>query len=178
MNFEIAHVGAGFAPYIEAHLRRLSPTDRSLRFASAVVSDQTISAYVASIHHGLDIVVVLIDGAGTVVGFAHGCRYQVMSATNVEAAFSVDVSVRGQGLGRSLMRAVMQQARATRVTMVVGSCAARNLPMRRIFECEDMSIDREGGELYAHIAIEQAAEAGRSANAANASLLRAVEGGG
>jgi len=135
---------------VQDHLLRLSADDRSLRFAAGVVKDDTVCDYVQRIRLGHDVVICLLDGDGTAVGLAHGCVYEVQGSLHVEAAFSVDAAWRGQGWATRLMQAVQVQARAVGARRVLGLCAVRNLPMRRVFEGAGMQLVREDDELHAH----------------------------
>ena len=137
------------APRIVAHLLRLSAEDRSLRFAAALVTDETIRRYVSRIRFGLDAVFGLVDGRGWVVGLAHGCVFEVQAAPRIEAAFSIDADLRGLGFGHRLMQAVDTFAQHHGMVAVVGLCAARNLPMRRVFERAGMQLVREDDEVHA-----------------------------
>jgi GNAT superfamily N-acetyltransferase len=144
---------------VQDHLLRLSTEDRSLRFSAGVVKDDTVRAYVQRIRLGHDVVICLLDGDGTVVGLAHGCVYEVKGSLHVEAAFSVDAVWRGQGLATRLMQAVQVQARAVGARRVLGMCAVRNLPMRRVFEGAGMHLVREDDEVHAHCELPSRAEA-------------------
>ena len=137
---------------VAAHLLRLAPDDRSLRFSAGVVTDDTIRAYVARIRFDHDLVLGLVSQCGQVFGLAHGCVYDRGGQLHIEAAFSVDVAWRGVGLGKALMRAVQLRAgaRACERAALVGLCAARNWPMRRIFEGAGMALQRADDEMHAH----------------------------
>lgn len=134
---------------IEAHLLRLSPEDRSLRFAAGLVTDDTVRRYAASIDFGRDLVMGLVSKRGLVIGLVHGCVFDLHGQRHVEAAFSVDAEWRGHGLGRRLMEALLLRTAAEGGAEVVGQCAVRNLPMRRIFERAGMQLVREDDELDA-----------------------------
>lgn len=136
---------------IEAHLLRLCPEDRSLRFSAGVVTDESIRAYVNRIRFGNDVVLGLVGQLGCLFGLAHGSVYTWQGQLQVEAAFSVDREWRGQGLGKALMQAVQALAaeRASRELTLLGLCAARNWPMRRIFEGAGFSLRREDDEILA-----------------------------
>jgi GNAT superfamily N-acetyltransferase len=135
---------------VQNHLLRLSADDRSMRFSAGVVKDDTVRAYAARIRLAHDVVICLLDREGTVVGLAHGCVYEVQRSLLVEAAFSVDTAWRGQGAGTRLMQEVQVQARAVGAERVLGLCAVRNLPMRRVFEGAGMQLSREDDEVHAH----------------------------
>ena len=134
---------------IEAHLLRLAPADRSLRFAAGVMTDETIRRYVAAIPFERDLVIGLVSKLGRVIGLAHGCVFEAHGRRHVEAAFSVDAEWRGRGLGKRLMESLMRRTEAEGGAVLVGSCAPRNLPMRRIFEHAEMALTREEDELNA-----------------------------
>lgn len=131
------------------HLLRLAPEDRSLRFAAGLVTDDTIRRYGGGIRFGRDAAFGLIDAAGTVVGVAHACLYEVRGVRTIEASFSVDAAWRGQGCGSRLMRAVEAHAAAVGAAVLVGQCATKNTPMRRIFDRVGMLLTRCEDELHA-----------------------------
>lgn len=150
MHLTIQPLLAGERGLIEAHLLRLAPEDRSLRFAAGLVTDDTVRRYVASIRFGHDLTIGLVDAACQVVGFAHGAVFERQGRRHVEAAFSVDAPLRGLGFGARLMHALLLRVAGEGGATVVGSCAARNLPMRRLFERAEMALVREDDELSAH----------------------------
>lgn len=131
-----------------AHLLALSDTDRSLRFAGALVTDASIERYAAGIRFDHDAVIGL-TGAKGLVDLAHGALFSSAGAWLVEAAFSVDENWRGFGLGKWLMAAVQDFARQAGASEVAGMCLVRNLRMRRVFECAGMTLTREDGEVHA-----------------------------
>lgn len=134
---------------IEAHLLRLSPRDRSLRFTAGLVTDETIRGYVGGIRFGCDAVLAIVDGADGVVGLAHGSLYPALGELRVEASFSVDEARRNQGLGSALMAAIDAFALDRGAQALLGMCLARNLAMRRIFERSGMTLTREDDEMHA-----------------------------
>lgn len=140
------------AARIEDHLLRLSAEDRSLRFAAGLVTDETVRRYVAAIPFERDLVLGLVSQRGSVFGLGHGCVFTAGGRSHVEAAFSVDAAWRGRGLATSLMHAltacVANRADAAGAT-IVGSCAARNLPMRAVFGHAGMTLRREEDEIHA-----------------------------
>lgn len=71
------------AARIEAHLLRLAPADRSLRFAAGVVTDEPIRRDVAGIRFGFDAVLGIVDAQGELAALAHGCVYAVGGRTQV-----------------------------------------------------------------------------------------------
>lgn len=148
---------------VQDHLLRLAPEDRSLRFAAGLVTDDTVRRYAAAIAFERDLVVGLIDAVGAVIGLAHGCVFDVRGRRHVEAAFSVDAGWRGRGFGVRLMQALTTQVQAAGGAVLVGSCAARNLPMRRLFERAGLALERVDDELNAYGLIGAAAAAAAAA---------------
>jgi GNAT superfamily N-acetyltransferase len=149
MSLPVRTLAATDASRIEEHLLRLTPADRSLRFAAGVVTDETIRRYVAGIRFGTDAVLGMLDEAGAVVAFAHGCVYSVGKRSRVEVAFSVDAERRGKGLGSLLMAEARRFAESIGAHSVLGMCLARNAPMRQIFANAGMTMTREDDEVHA-----------------------------
>jgi len=149
MSLPVRALAAADAARIEQHLLRLSPADRSLRFAAGVVTDDTIRRYVAGLRFGTDAVLAMVDDGGDVVAFAHGCVYSVGKRSRVEVAFSVDAERRGKGLGTALMAEARRFAESIGAHSVLGMCLARNAPMRQIFANAGMSMTREDDEVHA-----------------------------
>jgi len=75
---------------IVAHLLRLSPDDRSMRFAAGLVADETIRRYVAGIPFERDAVFGVVDDCGVLVALAQECVYAVQGRGRVEAALGVE----------------------------------------------------------------------------------------
>ena len=144
---------AADAPRITAHLARLSADDRALRFNSGLTDEAQIAHYVGQMRFGEDLILGLVDATGLVVGLAHGCAFRAGAEQRIEAAFSIDIGYRGRGLGTSLMRSLQAAASLHGVASVVGVCAARNRPMRRIFERAGMTLEREDDEIRACLAL-------------------------
>ena len=144
---------AGDAPRITAHLMRLSADDRALRFNSALTDEAQIARYVGQMRFGEDLILGLVDAAGRVVGVAHGCAFKAGAEQRIEAAFSIDLGFRGRGFGIALMRSLQAAASAHGVASIVGLCAARNRPMRRVFERAGMTLEREDDEIRACLAL-------------------------
>ena len=149
MSLPIRTLNAADSARIEAHLLRLAPADRSLRFAAGLVTDETIRRYVAGIRFGTDAVLGMVDDGGDVVAFAHGCVYSVGKRSRVEVAFSVDAERRGKGLGSALMAEARRFAESIGAHSVLGMCLARNAAMRQIFANAGMTLTREDDEVHA-----------------------------
>lgn len=136
------------ATQVLAHFIRLSAPDRSQRFWGALVTDDSIAHYVLGLRFADDFVLGLRHG-GTLIGVSHGARYSERGLPVLEAAFSIDDTWRGLGLGTLLMQSMLAAAAQAGVHALVGMCAARNLRMRRIFEGAAMALTREEDEWHA-----------------------------
>jgi RimJ/RimL family protein N-acetyltransferase len=165
---------AGDATRIAQHFARLSPDDRALRFNSPLIDDEQLRRYVGQMRFGEDVVLGLVDAQGGIVGIAHGCVFAARGERCIEAAFSIDAAYRGRGFGWALMQALQATAPRQRVSAIVGLCAARNQPMRRIFERAGMMLTREEDEFQARLtlaarnsAVEGSVLSGRSGNRAS-----------
>ena len=139
---------------IEMHLLALSPEDRSRRFSAGLVTDDTIRRYVAGLRFERDMVMGLVSKRGTVISLAHGCVFEANGQRHVEAAFSVDAEWRGHGFGSRLMDAVVWRTRVEGGAALLGTCAVRNVPMRRMFERVGMALSREEDEFTARGRVE------------------------
>jgi len=139
---------------IEMHLLALSAEDRSRRFSAGLVTDDTIRRYVAGLRFERDMVMGLVSKRGSVISLAHGCVFEANGQRHVEAAFSVDAEWRGHGFGSRLMDAVVLRTRVEGGAALLGTCAVRNVPMRRIFESVGMALSREEDEFTARGRVE------------------------
>jgi len=147
---------------IEMHLLALSAEDRSRRFSAGLVTDDTINRYVAGLRFERDMVMGLVSKRGAVISLAHGCVFEAKGQRHVEAAFSVDAEWRGRGFGSRLMDAVVLRTRVEGGAALLGTCAVRNVPMRRIFERVGMALSREDHEFTARGRVEPMLPAGRT----------------
>ncbi len=138
---------------ITAHLLRLSPDDRSLRFAAGLVTDSVVQAHAARMPLEVDLVLGLCGNDGRLVAMVQGCRFEARGRRCVEAAFSVDLAWRGASLGTRLMQAVLDQVERDGGGDVVCSCLVRNQPMRRIMNRAGMAVRREEDECLAELCI-------------------------
>jgi GNAT superfamily N-acetyltransferase len=153
-GLSIEALQANDASRIAAHFARLSTGDRALRFNSPLVDDAQLSRYVGQMRFGEDMILGLVDAAGRVVGVAHGCVFATRGELRIEAAFSIDAAYRGRGFGSALMRSLQAAASRRGAAAIVGLCAGRNWPMRRIFEHAGMALSREDDEVHAHLQLE------------------------
>jgi hypothetical protein len=97
---------AGQSPAILAHLQRLWPDDRCLRFCSGTVPQDVLAKYVGSIRFGDDTVLGAVTTDGRIVAFCHACWFRSREGLAAEAAFSVDEGWRCRGLARCMLAAI------------------------------------------------------------------------
>lgn len=108
------------------HLKRLDPAGRASRFG-AVVSDAAIDAHVERVRRtGATVFAYVVDGQVRGVGELHRV------GGHAEGAFTVELELRGQGIGSRLFRRVLRAAAAWGVDRLVVDCFAGNRAMRRI----------------------------------------------
>ncbi len=111
------------------HLLRLNAQSRHDRFAMSV-SDEFLTNY-ADRCFGIDDVIYgyfvdgLMRGAGELRGVGLG-----LDKGSAEAAFSVEVGWRRQGVGTELMGRIIQAARSRGAETLYMSCLARNRAMQ------------------------------------------------
>jgi GNAT superfamily N-acetyltransferase len=111
-----------------AHLLRLGPADRRLRFGGSV-SDDAIAATVARINPATTKVIAACDHNLRVIAAVQISR---VGWSTVELAFSVEPAWRRQGLGTALMRRATLLARNRGAATVRLHCLRENVPIRRL----------------------------------------------
>ena len=116
------------------HLLRLDVDSRHSRFGGAV-SDDFLIGY-ADRCFGIDDVIYgyivddVVRGAGELRGVGH--NLPLGFGGSAEAAFSVEVEWRRQGIGARLMSRIVRAARNRRAEVLYMSCLANNEPMLRL----------------------------------------------
>lgn len=163
MYATIVSLVAGDRDRVRDHLLRLAGEDRSLRFAAGVVTDDSVCRYVDAIDFERDLVMGLVSKRGLVIGLVHGAVFDHRGRRHVDAAFSVDAAWRGVGFGTRLMESLLLQASALGQAVVLGQCAVRNRPMRRLFERAGMAMTRSDDEWCARRELGAAPAAGVAA---------------
>jgi len=130
-----------------AHLKRLSPDDRHLRFARAGVNDAWIDSHVAAIpEDGLILVGMARD---RVIAAAH-VAFDSDSAV-AEVGLSVDAEHRSGGLGTDLFNQAVVFARNRRAEKLYTLCLSDNRGMVALARRAGMEIDFAQGEAEAHL---------------------------
>lgn len=127
-----------------AHLRRLSESDRLMRF-EAITSDAHIDAYVAGIADENSILVGGLDGAGEVRAAAH----VALDGRLAELGLSVEQEFRGRGVGAQLVDQAIAMARLMGARDFTALCLARNGWMARELSRRGFMLSRQGATTVA-----------------------------
>lgn len=157
-----SHQGDSHARVL-AHLRQLSEDDLALRFGLARVKDETLVSYVRGLNFERDVVLALQDPLSNIVAVGHAARYEVRHATGSEARAEVSFSVvpqhRGCGLAGRLMQAIIEVAAEAGVERLFAQCVSANRPMRAVFARSGWSMEVDGSEVLAALAVRSVAAA-------------------
>jgi len=128
-----------------AHLKRLSPEDRRLRFARSGVADQVIDDYVATI--GVEDLILAAFAEDDLVGAAH----VALTGSLAEVGVSVDEGHRTDGIGSKLLRQAAAFARNRRAEKLYTLCLSDNRSMVALARRSGMTVHFEGGEAEAFL---------------------------
>ena len=146
-SLRLTEVGVQNLEELTAHLCRLDPDDRRLRFMRTV-TDHDISALVAA--SSADAIRLgLIDATGALLSVVEAFPYDVGLRTDMELAFSTDSEWRRRGLASFLFHAIARVAVNRGVTRLILQCDSRNVPMRRLFHRVGAEARDELGEVSA-----------------------------
>lgn len=132
-------------PLFAAHLKRLSPADRSFRFAHSRVGDDWIDKYVAGIAAD-DLLLGCFDG-DRLVGVAH----VAFAGPVAEMGISVDSDSRAHGVGAELTRRAVRWTRNRRAEKLYTLCQSDNGSMIALARKLGMKIHRECGTAEAYL---------------------------
>ena len=146
---------------LTAHLCRLDPQERSLRFFAAV-NDVSIARHVSGINWSKAVVVGAFQG-GHLVGAGELFR----TADGAELAVTVDHDIQGLGVGTELVRKALLVARNRGIRHVKVEYLARNNPIRHVAGKFKPHLEMVNGGTVADITV---------ASANQASLLREIVG--
>lgn len=144
----IRRLSSGELHLYEAHLCRLAPSDRYLRFGYQI-TDEQIHRYVASQFRTRSIVLAHFDSSLNVVAAMEvvfsSSKYHVTNEM-AEIGLSVEEGYRGKGLGSTLFRRSLVLARNRGVKTMVSHCLAENRFMMRIAKTQGMTVVCEGSD--------------------------------
>jgi GNAT superfamily N-acetyltransferase len=132
-------------PAYAAHLKRLSPEDRRLRFARSGVADQVIDEYVATI--GMNDLILAAFAGDELVGAAH----VGLGGSLAEVGVSVDQRYRTDGIGSKLLRQATSFARNRRAEKLYTLCLSDNRSMVALARRTGMQVHYQGGEAEAFL---------------------------
>ena len=144
----VLNLGDGHREGIVAHLMRLEPHDRYLRFGYAA-TDEHIQRYAASIRFDRDDVFGVLNRRLDVVAFAHLAHDADMAPTEAEFGVSVSAHLRGMGLGKRLFQHAILLARNRGVDRLRIHAMTENKPMLHIAELAGAKVERFGADAEA-----------------------------
>lgn len=136
-------------PAFRAHLKRLDPDSRQMRFGGSV-NDRFIDDYVDSAHR-LGTVVYGAFAGPTLV--AAGELRTIFDAWPMaaEAAFSVEKPWQDHGLGDTLLGRVITAAQNRGISTVYMICMRDNVRMQRLASRHKARLTVEEGEVSGHV---------------------------
>ena len=139
-------LSAKHRPKIAAHLKSLGTQDRYLRFGYAA-TDEQIENYVAQLDFVRDDIYGVFNRRLDIVSMAH-LAYSVDPAwlTCAEFGVSVDLKMRGRGLGARMFDRAMTHARNEGVSLLFIHALSENTPMLKIARKAGARVERDGSE--------------------------------
>lgn len=141
---------------IRAHLLKLSPDDRYLRFGYAT-TDAQIGRYVEALDFERDEVFGIFNRKLTLIAMAHVAYapmpQRVGTTRMAEFGVSVLASARGRGYGSRLFAHAILHARNRGVDSLFIHALSENTAMLRIARKAGARIEREGSESQAWLAL-------------------------
>lgn len=143
-------------PKISAHLKSLGPHDRYLRFGYAA-TDEQIDHYVAKLNFGRDDIYGVFNRRLEIVAMAHlAFSVDPQWATCAEFGVSVDLKMRGRGLGARLFERAVMHARNQGVALLFIHALSENTPMLKIARKAGARVERDGSESDAYLSLPMA----------------------
>lgn len=144
-------------PAVAAHLLRLSPEDRALRFACAL-DDESLEAHARSMPLAESLGLFL---SGELVGLAH---LPHVSDDEVEFGVSVEPRARAHGWGGALLRASLEASYASGARQLTAYYKMTNRPMARMMRCVPKAVQSSGPDVVAHVGLDRWADECYAAN--------------
>jgi GNAT superfamily N-acetyltransferase len=133
-------------PALLAHFLSLSPTDRCLRFGTALAS-AAIAAYVQRIDFGRDTVFAVHEGDLSLSGAVH----VAFADDRAEIGLSVLAQRRRRGVGTALLQRALEHARNRWVPSLSMQCSSGNAPIVRMARRFHMDLRLAGVETDARL---------------------------
>ncbi|WP_427025219.1 GNAT family N-acetyltransferase [Aureimonas ureilytica] len=151
-----------------AHLLRLDPETRRLRFGS-VVNDAFLRRYADTALRPDSVVKGLFAG-GTLRGVAELCA---LATNQPEAAFSLERDWQGQGLGTRLFASLVDAARNVGAKRFVIHCMRDNVAIQKIARRYEAELRFDDGDVIAELRRPGGDTASRAREAAEERFARA-----
>ncbi len=149
-------LSAKHRPKIAAHLKSLGTQDRYLRFGYPA-TDEQIDGYVAKLDFARDDVYGVFNRRLQIVSMAHlAFSVDPQWATCAEFGVSVDLKMRGRGLGARMFDRAMTHARNEGVSLMFIHALSENTPMLKIARKAGARVERDGSESDAYLSLQPA----------------------
>jgi GNAT superfamily N-acetyltransferase len=143
-------------PKIAAHLKSLGAQDRYLRFGYPA-TDEQIDAYAANLDFVRDDIYGVFNRRLELVSMAHlAFSVDPQWATCAEFGVSVDLKMRGRGLGARMFERAVTHARNQGVSLMFIHALSENTPMLKIARKAGARVERDGTESDAYLSLEPA----------------------
>lgn len=149
-------LSAKHRPKIAAHLKSLGTQDRYLRFGYPA-TDEQIDAYVDKLDFVRDDIYGVFNRRLQIVSMAHlAFSVDPQWATCAEFGVSVDLKMRGRGLGARMFDRAMTHARNEGVSLMFIHALSENTPMLKIARKAGARVERDGSESDAYLSLQPA----------------------
>ena len=146
-------LSAKHRPKIATHLKSLGGQDRYLRFGYPA-TDEQIDAYVAKLDFVRDDIYGVFNRRLEIVAMAHlAFSVDPQWATCAEFGVSVDLQMRGRGLGERLFSRAVMHARNEGVALLFIHALSENTPMLKIARKAGARVERDGSESDAYLSL-------------------------
>jgi GNAT superfamily N-acetyltransferase len=140
-------------PKILAHLQSLGAQDRYLRFGYPATNEQ-IENYVNKLNFERDDIYGVFNRRLELLAMAHlAFSVDPEWSTCAEFGVSVDVRLRGRGLGARLFERAVTHARNQGVSLMFIHALSENTPMLKIAKKAGARVEREGSESDAYLSL-------------------------
>jgi GNAT superfamily N-acetyltransferase len=131
----------------------MGPHDRYLRFGYAA-NDEQIENYVAKLDFARDDIYGVFNRRLEIVAMAHlAFSADPQWATCAEFGVSVDLKMRGRGLGARLFERAVMHARNQGVALLFIHALSENTPMLKIARKAGARVERDGSESDAYLSL-------------------------
>lgn len=146
-------LSAKHRPKIAAHLKSLGSQDRYLRFGYPA-TDEQIDAYVEHLDFARDDIYGVFNRKLEILSMAHlAFSVDPQWATCAEFGVSVDVKLRGRGLGGRMFERAVIHARNQGVALLFIHALSENTPMLKIARKAGARVERDGSESDAYLSL-------------------------